>query len=68
MLMPNGVRASHVMEFYRLLGGGLKDAGLDGSGRPVTWLAILPGMTHYNVPSFPELAVIVERFLEAPMP
>lgn len=59
---------AHIMEFYSLLGGGLRDAGLDGSGRPTTRLAILPGMTHYDVLSFPALPALVTPFLDAPIP
>ena len=41
----------HIVEFYRLLGGGTRDAGLDGSLRPTAnQLAIIPGTTHYNLP------------------
>lgn len=64
----DGVRTSHIMEFFALLGGGRRDAGLDGSLRPAAWLAILPGMTHYDILTFPELAALVTRFLDAPMP
>lgn len=64
----DAVRTAHIMEFFSLLGGGQRDAGLDGSGRPKAWLAILPGVTHYDVLSFPALAAPVTRFLEAPMP
>jgi hypothetical protein len=31
------------------------EAGLDGSGRPVNRLAILPGRSHYDILSAPEL-------------
>ena len=40
---------THIVEFYGLLGGGLRDAGWDGSGRPTARLAILPGTTHYDI-------------------
>ncbi len=40
----------HMVEFYRLLGGGARDAGFDGSLRPTpNQLAIIPGATHYDV-------------------
>ena len=40
----------HIVEFYRLLGGGTRDAGLDGSLRPTpNQLAIIPGTTHYDL-------------------
>jgi pimeloyl-ACP methyl ester carboxylesterase len=64
----DAVRTSHMVEFFGLLGGGNKDAGLDGSRRPVTRLAILPGLTHYNIGSAPALATAVTPFLDAPMP
>jgi pimeloyl-ACP methyl ester carboxylesterase len=40
----------HIVEFYRLLGGGTRDAGFDGSLRPTpNQLAIIPGATHYDL-------------------
>jgi pimeloyl-ACP methyl ester carboxylesterase len=64
----DAIRAAHVMEFFGLLGGGQKDAGLDGSGRPTAQLAILPGFTHYTILSSSALAAVVTPFLDAPMP
>jgi pimeloyl-ACP methyl ester carboxylesterase len=57
-----------MVEFFRLLGGGQKDAGLDGSGRPVNRLAILPGRSHYDILSAPELPGVVTTFLDASLP
>jgi hypothetical protein len=48
-----------------LLGGGLRDAGWDGSQRPRGRLAILPGRTHYDLFRAPELAGVVTDFLDA---
>ena len=40
----------HMVEFYKPLGGGTRDAGLGGSQRPTpNQLAIIPGATHYDV-------------------
>ena len=64
----DSVRTAHIMEFFALLGGGQRDAGLDGSLRPQARLAILPGMTHYDILSSPALAASVIPFLDAPMP
>ena len=64
----DAIRTTHIVEFFSLLGGGQKDAGLDGSGRPVAQLAILPGLTHYNISSSPALATAVTPFLDAPIP
>ncbi len=63
----DAVRLAHVVEFFGLLGGGLKDAGLDGSGRPPGQLAILPGLTHYDISAAPALATAVTPFLDAPL-
>ena len=64
----DAVRMAHIMEFFTLLGGGRQDAGMDGSGRPAARLAILPGMTHYDILTFPALPALVTPFLDAPMP
>jgi pimeloyl-ACP methyl ester carboxylesterase len=61
----DSVRPAHIMEFFALLGGGLRDAGLDGSGRSTARLAILPGVTHYDIAMSPVLATIVTPFLDA---
>lgn len=59
----DAVRPPHMAQFYELLGGGKKDPGWDGSGMPTARLAILPGLTHYNLFSSPLLAACVETFL-----
>ena len=64
----DAVSTAHEVEFFGMLGGGQKDAGLDGSGRPAAQLAILPGLTHYNMGSSPALATVVGPFLEAAAP
>ncbi len=64
----DAVRTAHAVQFFELLGGGKKDAGWDGSGMSKARLAILPGVTHYNVFSSPVLASTVTTFLDAPMP
>jgi pimeloyl-ACP methyl ester carboxylesterase len=42
---------SHYVEMFKLLDGGLRDGGWMGEGRPKGGhaLAILPGLTHYNL-------------------
>jgi pimeloyl-ACP methyl ester carboxylesterase len=61
----DAVRTAHAVEFFELLGGGKKDAGWDGSGMSHARLAILPGVTHYNIFSSPALASAVTPFLDA---
>ena len=57
---------AHAAEFFGLLGGGQRDGGWDGSGRPASRLAILPGLTHYTIFSDPALAEVAVRFLDEP--
>jgi len=57
---------SHAVELFGLLGGGKRDGGWDGSGRPKSRLAILPGLTHYTIFSDPTLVAVVLPFLDAP--
>jgi pimeloyl-ACP methyl ester carboxylesterase len=64
----DSIRPGHMVEFFALLGGGLWDAGWDGSGRPAGRLAVLPGTTHYDIFASPALAAPVLEFLEAPTP
>jgi pimeloyl-ACP methyl ester carboxylesterase len=61
----DSVRPDHVVEFYRLLGGGLRDANWDGSARSIARLAILPGTTHYDIFASPALPAAVIPFLDA---
>jgi len=64
----DSVRPDHIVEFYGLLGGGRRDAGVDGSGRPPARLAVLPGTTHYDIVASPLLPAVVGPFLDAPEP
>lgn len=59
---------AHAVEMFGLLGGGQRDGGWDGSGQPKSRLAILPGLTHYNLFSAPVLAATVIPFLDEAAP
>jgi pimeloyl-ACP methyl ester carboxylesterase len=56
-------RLEHVVKFYQLLGGGLKDAGWMREHLSQNRLAILPNRTHYDVFFAPQLAATVLPFL-----
>jgi pimeloyl-ACP methyl ester carboxylesterase len=60
----DSVTPEHVAELFRLRGGGLRDAGWDGSARPVARLAVLPGQTHYDIIGAPGLVPAVLPFLD----
>ena len=57
---------SHYAEVFNLLDGGLRDGGWTGEGRPKGGhaLAILPGLTHYNIFSSPLFAAATLAFLD----
>jgi pimeloyl-ACP methyl ester carboxylesterase len=57
---------SHYVEVFTLLGGGLRDGGWMGEGRPTGGhaLAILPGLTHYNLGDSPLFAAVILAFLD----
>jgi pimeloyl-ACP methyl ester carboxylesterase len=57
---------SHYVEAFKLLDGGLRDGGWMGEGRPKGGhaLAVLPGLTHYNLGVSPLFAAVVLDFLD----
>ena len=57
------VRPEHIVSFYQLLGGGLKDAGWMREHMSKNRLAILPDLTHYEVFAAPQLLTTVLPFL-----
>ncbi|SNS35125.1 Pimeloyl-ACP methyl ester carboxylesterase [Streptosporangium subroseum] len=57
---------SHYVEVFKLLDGGLRDGGWMGEARPKGGhaLAILPGLTHYDIFLSPLLAAVTLAFLD----
>jgi pimeloyl-ACP methyl ester carboxylesterase len=57
---------SHYVEVFSLLDGGLRDGGWMNEGRPKGGhaLAILPGLTHYNIVDSPLLAAATLAFID----
>jgi pimeloyl-ACP methyl ester carboxylesterase len=58
------VRLDHAAEFYKLLGGGQKDAGWQREHMAKNRLAILPDVTHYEILSAPQLVPTIRPFLD----
>lgn len=56
-------RPEHVVKFYQMLGGGLKDAGWMRENLSQNRLAILPNHTHYDIFLAPELVSTTLPFL-----
>jgi len=57
------IRPEHIVSFYQMLGGGLKDAGWTREHMSRNRLAILPDLTHYEIGAAPILATTVLPFL-----
>src|SRR4051794_388547 len=58
---------SHFAEVFELLGGGQRDGGWQGEGRPAGGHAfsVVPGRTHYDVAVSPQFVSDVLAFLDA---
>jgi pimeloyl-ACP methyl ester carboxylesterase len=56
-------RPEHIVKFYQLLGGGLKDAGWQREHMSQNRLAILPNITHYELGVAPQLVDTALPFL-----
>ena len=56
-------RPEHIVKFYQLLGGGLKDAGWQREHMSQNRLAILPNLTHYEMGLAPQLVDTALPFL-----
>jgi pimeloyl-ACP methyl ester carboxylesterase len=63
----DAVSPKHIAEFFALLGGGLKDAGWQNTQFTNARLAIIPGYSHYNFGTAPELGASIEKFLDDSM-
>jgi pimeloyl-ACP methyl ester carboxylesterase len=59
---------SHYVDMFKMLDGGLRDGGWMGENRPKGGhaLAILPGLTHYNIGGSPLFAAVTLDFLAQP--
>ncbi|MBN9494485.1 alpha/beta fold hydrolase [bacterium] len=54
----------HIADFFALLGGGLKEPGWIDTQLSKSRLAVVPGYSHYNFISSPEVPQIIGRFLD----
>jgi len=60
----DGLPPAHAVEFFELLGGGKRDANWDRSGMTANRLAVLPGVTHYDINLVPALSEAAIPFLD----
>lgn len=59
----DSVPQKHVAEFFALLGGGVKEPGWQNTQFSQSRLAVVPGYSHYNFLTSPEVPQIVGKFL-----
>jgi hypothetical protein len=57
-------RLEHVVEFYKLIGGGQRDAGWQREHISKNRLAIIPDVTHYEMFLTPRIVPTVRPFLD----
>jgi pimeloyl-ACP methyl ester carboxylesterase len=63
----DAVSMRHIAEFFALFGGGVRDAGWEGKPQfSRARLAIVPGYTHYNFGQGPDIARVIEAYLQQP--
>jgi pimeloyl-ACP methyl ester carboxylesterase len=63
----DAVSMRHIAEFFALFEGGVRDAGWEGTPRYArARLAIVPGYTHYNFGQGPDMARVIEAYLDHP--
>ena len=63
----DSVSQKHVAEFFALLGGGVKEPGWVSTRLSRSRLAVVPGYSHYNFITSPEVPQIVGKFLGDPL-
>lgn len=63
----DAVSMKHVAEFFALFGGGTRDPGWSGTPQfSRARLAVVPGYTHYNFGQGPDVARVIEAYLDQP--
>ena len=63
----DSISPKHIAEFFALLGGGLKEPGWQNTQLSKSRLAIVPGYSHYNFITSPEVPMIIDKFLADPL-
>jgi pimeloyl-ACP methyl ester carboxylesterase len=63
----DSISQRHIADFFALLGGGVKEPGWRNTQLSRARLAVVPGYSHYNFITAPEIAPIVEKYLADPL-
>jgi hypothetical protein len=60
----DSIAQKHIAEFFALLGGGVKEPGWVNTQMSTSRLAVVPGYSHYNFITSPEVPQIIAKFLD----
>jgi pimeloyl-ACP methyl ester carboxylesterase len=63
----DSISQKHIAEFFALLGGGVKEPGWQNTQLSPSRLAVVPGYSHYNFLTSPEVPRIIDKFLADPL-
>ena len=63
----DSVSQKHIAEFFALVGGGMKEPGWQNTQLSKSRLAVVPGYSHYNFITSPEVPQIIRKFLADPL-
>ena len=63
----DSVSQKHVADFFALLGGGVREPGWFNTQLSTSRLAVVPGYSHYNFITSPEVPQIIGKFLADPL-
>jgi pimeloyl-ACP methyl ester carboxylesterase len=63
----DSISQKHIAAFFALLGGGVKEPGWVNTQLSQSRLAVVPGYSHYNFLTSPEVPQIVAKFLADPL-
>jgi pimeloyl-ACP methyl ester carboxylesterase len=63
----DSISQKHIAEFFALLGGGIKEPGWQNTQLSKARLAVVPGYSHYNFVSAPEVGPIIDKYLSDPL-
>ena len=63
----DSIPQKHIAELFALLGGGVKESGWLNTQLSKSRLAVVPGYSHYNFITSPEVPQIIRKFLDDPL-
>lgn len=63
----DSVSQQHITDFFALLGGGFTEPGWENTKYTRARLAIIPGYSHYNLISSPEVPYTINKYLRDPL-